>query len=127
MVIYEYTFRDGQSMLDVDPDLKYVSGWKCTKVGTMEAKATRKPHQREKEGVYSVGDVFFVCKGEKGLWCEITALEPVKTNIADKIKNCNTMVELDTLRLEIVSDKENFLENQQLFISAKNRIKRNAF
>jgi len=131
MVIYQYEYKREHdkvcSMLDVDPNLKYVSGWSCMNVGTMEAKPTRKPQKRGKEGEYSVGDVLFVCRMGKGLWCEIIALEPIKANIADKIKNCNTMAELDTLRLEIVSDRDHFLDNQKLFISAKNRIKRISF
>jgi hypothetical protein len=127
MVIYQHTDTNGYSIFDTDPDLKYISGRSSTMTKTMEAKPTKKPHQRKEEGVYSIGDVFFVNHGKNGSWCEITALEPIKSNIADKIKNCNTMAELDTLRIEIVSDKENFVENQKLFLSAKNRIKRNAF
>ena len=129
MVIYEYSFVYGdkgkETMFDVDPELKYVSGWRCTKERAIEAKSTSKPLKKEKEGEISVGDVVFVFRGEKGLNCEITALSPIESNIANKIKNCNTMTELDTLRTEIVSDKENFVENQKLFLSAKNRIKRN--
>jgi hypothetical protein len=44
--------------------------------------------------------------------------------LADKIKNCNTQKELDSLRIEIARDKDNFEENQKLFIKKKNSLKR---
>lgn len=44
--------------------------------------------------------------------------------LAEKINKCNSQKELDALRLEIVEDKENFIENQQLFIKKKNSLKR---
>ena len=45
-------------------------------------------------------------------------------NLAEKIKSCKTMPELDELRIEIVKDKENFIVNQKAFISKKNKLKR---
>lgn len=45
-------------------------------------------------------------------------------NLAEKIKNCNSQKELDSLRIEIVKDKDNIIENQQLFIKKKNSLKR---
>ena len=35
-----------------------------------------------------------------------------------------SMQELDSIRTEIVTDKDNFIENQKLFITVKNRLKR---
>jgi len=127
MVIYQHRDSDGYSILHTDPNLKYISGRYSTMIKKMEAKPTKKPYQRKKEGIYSIGDVLFVNHGKNGLMCEITAMEPIKSNISDKIKRCNTMAEIDALRIEIVSDKENFVENQKLFLSAKNRIKRSIF
>ncbi len=57
---------------------------------------------------------------------EIISFDIIYKSITEKINECHTMNELDSLRLEIVSDKVNFIENQKLFISTKNRIKRNA-
>jgi len=42
----------------------------------------------------------------------------------EKIKKTKTMPELDSLRLEIVKDKDNFIENQKAFIAQKNKLKR---
>lgn len=45
-----------------------------------------------------------------------------------KIKNCKTMFELDSLRLEIVKNAKNgeeFFEMQREFIKKKNSLKRN--
>lgn len=47
------------------------------------------------------------------------------SNLAEKIKGCNTMRELDELRIEIVRDTDNFVENQKLFIKKLNSLKRN--
>lgn len=44
--------------------------------------------------------------------------------LSEKIKNCTTQKELDILRFEIVKDKENFAENQKLFVKKKNSLKR---
>ena len=44
--------------------------------------------------------------------------------LISKIKQCKTMPELDELRLPIVKDMDNFLENQQAFIKQKNKLKR---
>lgn len=44
--------------------------------------------------------------------------------LATHIDNAKTMADLDVLRPAIVQDKENFLENQKLFIKQKNKIKR---
>ena len=46
------------------------------------------------------------------------------SDIKQRIKECKTMKELDGLRMEIVQDKSNFLENQKLFIKKKNQLKR---
>jgi hypothetical protein len=127
MIIYQYSDEIGNVVLDTDPEVRYISGRTATLIKKMEAKPTKKQPCKKVVGDDSIGDVVFVNYGRNGSWHEITALEPIKSNIADKIKNCNTMAELDTLRTEIVSDKEHFIENQKLFISAKNRIKRGSF
>lgn len=44
--------------------------------------------------------------------------------LSKKINNCTTQKELDILRFEIVKDKENFAENQKLFVKKKNSLKR---
>jgi hypothetical protein len=36
--------------------------------------------------------------------------------LADRIKNCTSQSELDALRIEIVRDEDNIIENQKLFI-----------
>ena len=41
-----------------------------------------------------------------------------------RIEDCKSNEDLDKLRLEIVEDKENFLENQKAFIKVKNKIKK---
>ena len=46
------------------------------------------------------------------------------SDIKQKIKECKTMKELDGLRMEIVQDEINFIENQKLFIKKKNQLKR---
>lgn len=48
--------------------------------------------------------------------------------IIDKIKSCQTMRELDELRIEIIKAAENgedFAEMQKAFISKQNSLKRN--
>lgn len=42
--------------------------------------------------------------------------------IKEKIEDCKTMPELDELRLEVVTDKINFIENQNAFIKKKNKL-----
>lgn len=54
---------------------------------------------------------------------EIVSFDIVDKSITEKINECNTMNELDSLRLDIVSDKANFIENQRLFIMAKKKLK----
>lgn len=44
--------------------------------------------------------------------------------LSEKINNCTTQKELDILRFEIIKDKENFAENQKLFVKKKNSLKR---
>jgi hypothetical protein len=44
--------------------------------------------------------------------------------LSEKIKNCITRKELDKLRIEIVRDTDNFVENQKLFIKKQNSLKR---
>lgn len=44
--------------------------------------------------------------------------------LKESIMSCQTMDDLDSLRLPIVKDKENVIENQKLFIKQKNKIKR---
>ena len=43
--------------------------------------------------------------------------------LKEKIEQCQTMEELDSLRLEIVKDSDNVMENQKIFIKQKNKIK----
>ena len=44
--------------------------------------------------------------------------------LVERINNCTTQKELDSLRIEIAKDKDNFEENQRLFIKKKNSLKR---
>ena len=44
--------------------------------------------------------------------------------LLSKIQSCKTMPELDELRLVIVRDKENFVENQMAFRKKLNQLKR---
>ena len=44
--------------------------------------------------------------------------------LKDKIKKCETQKELDSLRIEVVRDMENVMENQKIFIKKKNSLKR---
>lgn len=46
-------------------------------------------------------------------------------SLPERIKGCNTMRELDELRIEVVRDMDNFTENQKLFIKRLNSLKRN--
>ena len=46
-------------------------------------------------------------------------------SLPEGIKGCNTMRELDELRIEVVRDMDNFIENQKLFIKKLNSLKRN--
>lgn len=46
-------------------------------------------------------------------------------SLSERIKGCNTMRELDELRIEVVRDMDNFIENQKLFIKKLNSLKRN--
>ncbi|MDU4953881.1 MAG: hypothetical protein E6X21_16325 [Clostridium sp.] len=48
----------------------------------------------------------------------------MENTIKDRLLNCTTQKELDSLRISIVKDKEHFLENQKLFIKVKNSLKR---
>lgn len=43
--------------------------------------------------------------------------------IGPHIGNAKTMKDLDVLRLDIAKDKDNFEENQRLFIKQKNKIR----
>lgn len=45
-------------------------------------------------------------------------------DLPEKIKNCNMMRELDELRIYVVRDSDNFIENQKLFIKKLNSLKR---
>jgi hypothetical protein len=45
-------------------------------------------------------------------------------DLLNKIKNVKTMPELDSLRLEIVRDEENFQQNQKEFIKKLNKLRR---
>lgn len=45
-------------------------------------------------------------------------------SLPQRIKECKTRPELDSLRLEIVKDEKNFLSNQQAFIKKLNQLKR---
>lgn len=44
--------------------------------------------------------------------------------LKDKIKNCETQKELDSLRIEIAKDKINFSDNQKAFAIKKSSLKR---
>lgn len=44
--------------------------------------------------------------------------------LSDKIQSCFSLSQLDLLRGEILQDKESFKENQKLFVSQQNKIKR---
>lgn len=44
--------------------------------------------------------------------------------LKDKIIECKNRKDLNSLRIEIASDKENFSENQKLFIKKKNSLRR---
>lgn len=44
--------------------------------------------------------------------------------LSDKIKSCFTLSQLDLLRVEILQDRDNFKENQALFVSQQGKIKR---
>lgn len=41
-----------------------------------------------------------------------------------RIQNAKNMKELDALRMDCVLDRENFVANQKLFITQKNKIQR---
>jgi hypothetical protein len=46
------------------------------------------------------------------------------SNLSKKIKQCKTKPELDNLRVEIVSDINNFEQNQKEFIKKLNQLRR---
>jgi hypothetical protein len=48
----------------------------------------------------------------------------IEMDLKVKIQQCKTMPELDELRLEIVRDEDNFLENQAAFIKQQNKLRR---
>lgn len=45
-------------------------------------------------------------------------------DIKKRILNCKTPNELNSLRILMVKDKENFIENQKAFIKMKNKFRR---
>lgn len=58
---------------------------------------------------------------------EIVSFDIVDKPISERLNECRTMNELDSLRLAVVSDKAHVIENQKLFIAAKRKVKRNKF
>lgn len=45
-------------------------------------------------------------------------------SLLEKINSCESRLELDKLRLEIVNDMEHFEENQKAFIKKQNSLRR---
>ena len=46
------------------------------------------------------------------------------TGLIEKIQNCESMKELDALRIEVVQDMRKFGDTQKVFIQQKRKIKR---
>lgn len=122
MIIYEYK--------QVESTLLYAD--KSDGIGKLirefEAKQTYKEFNKSGD-VLSVGDVVYVNKygamnKQRGFKVEITSFDIDNSPISERIKQCDSLNELDGLRIEIAKDKDNFLTNQELFKKAKSRIKR---
>lgn len=93
----------------------------------VEAMPTNKDYSNVLESL-NIGKIIYVNKygaNNKliGFKAEIISLSVDDSPIKDKINKCKTLDELDSLRREIVLDKDNFSENQKLFILKKNKIK----
>src|SRR6056297_986006 len=99
MVIYEY--KQGESTL-LYADKSDGSG---KLIREFEAKQTHKEFNKSGD-VLSVGDVVYVNKygamnKQRGFKAEITSFDTNNSPISEKIERCESLNELDGLRLEI--------------------------
>ena len=122
MKIYEYK-KDKLTLLYCEH-----SKYNGLFVRELEAKETHRDFCKKTDKL-NVGDIVYVNKfgadnQPKGFRAEIISLEIDSRSMPERLNKCNTINDLDGLRLEIASDKDSFLENQKLFIATKNRIKR---
>lgn len=124
MKIYEYK-KSNTTLIYAERDDRYNGIF----IREIEAKQTYFALNKKGSDL-QIGDVVCVNKYNAKNYlidfrAEIVSFDIVAKPIKERINECRTMNELDSLRLDIVSDKENFIENQKLFIAAKKRIKRN--
>jgi hypothetical protein len=64
----------------------------------------------------------YVNKGDDGFWAKIEENDNKNKSLSDRIKECKTEYELNDLRMEIVIDKDNFINNQELFNTIKSKL-----
>lgn len=123
MKIYEYT-KGNRTLFHTERDDKYNGIF----IREIEVKPTHKDLNRGNDFL-NIGDVIYVNKYDTrnrsiGFKAEVLALKTNSKSIKEKLLECSTVQELDSLRFEIALDKTNFIKNQKLFISTKNRITR---
>lgn len=124
MKIYEYK-KGNTTLIYVERDDRYNG------VFMREIEAKQTCFSLNKKGSHlQIGDVVCVNKYNAknnliDFRAEILSFDIIDKTIIERINECRTINELDSLRLDIVSNKENFIENQKLFIAAKKRVKNN--